>query len=786
VETKQSNFGHAQFEIQENGKKKKKQNTLSTMISLFLLLAAAAGVESASPLCDAVDGQQGLQVTWSTIDSSVDWSPRFAGAAGEGNVVMVASQKHTLYRSTDDGRTFAPVALPGVPGTGVPEGHGVQFTSNAATQFYAYGRVNDSFAYWTTRDAGATWALHWPNAEKILWIEPHPLLAQVALGLAADGQQAEFAQSTYLTTDFGQTWVRIGGNTTFQTQFGCESEACPYRTAIIYQQAPTGAQWDDCRSGMCNLHRVLFDPAKPSASTLAKPTQIGDSINGLGEVHWPWYDRLAASVLFVSSRICENTDGCHSPDDYKQRVRFSLNGGISWTRALFPFDATHTMRFVTSESGVLLVGVRHHDQAAEAEYGDLYVSSTGAVEDGFFVRSLRHVYMSPKMWWENSMFAGQLAVERSSELDGVLIANRYRSLADGTADTNCLQSVITFDLGATWSLIKAPRGACSTGDCFLHVLLNSNEFPTAYSPSDAVGVWITSGMVGACLDPKAASYGTYFTSDGGANWQTMSQTPLIYEVSNHGALVVGSAIKTLTNEFTYTLDSGASFRTCTFNASTSVMVNNILTRSFNARNFLMEGRLTEATDSPGFLAHFSFDSVQQRDCTDADYEQWSPGKCLLGEHVVWSRRIPTAQCHNPTEHRVSKLETPCDCTDGDWECDFCYELGSEGKCVAQTSKVCQAIVAHPETLFCVGNATKFLLSDGYRLEPNNRCKNGVQHGKTAQCPEKGTDVNGGDNTGVVVGIVAGCTLIALVIGAGIIVYFKKRGKVAYQSMADEN
>jgi hypothetical protein len=294
-------------------------------------------------------------------------------------------------------------------------------------------------------------ALHWPNAEKILWIEPHPLLAQVALGLAADGQQAEFAQSTYLTTDFGQTWVRIGGNTTFQTQFGCESEACPYRTAIIYQQAPTGAQWDDCRSGMCNLHRVLFDPAKPSASTLAKPTQIGDSINGLGEVHWPWYDRLAASVLFVSSRICENTDGCHSPDDYKQRVRFSLNGGISWTRALFPFDATHTMRFVTSESGVLLVGVRHHDQAAEAEYGDLYVSSTGAVEDGFFVRSLRHVYMSPKMWWENSMFAGQLAVERSSELDGVLIANRYRSLADGTADTNCLQSVITFDLGATWS-----------------------------------------------------------------------------------------------------------------------------------------------------------------------------------------------------------------------------------------------------------------------------------------------------------------------------------------------
>jgi hypothetical protein len=66
-------------------------------------------------------------------------------------------------------------------------------------------------------------------------------------------------------------------------------------SAIIYQQAPVGAPWDDCRSGLCNLHRVLFDPNKPSASALGKPTQIGDSINGLGEVHWPWYDPLAAS-----------------------------------------------------------------------------------------------------------------------------------------------------------------------------------------------------------------------------------------------------------------------------------------------------------------------------------------------------------------------------------------------------------------------------------------------------------------------------------------------------------
>jgi hypothetical protein len=770
---------------QKQEKTKKKMSTVTLVVLLTLLLSES--VNGASPMCDVAEGQQGLQVTWSTIDSSVDWSPRYAGAAGEGNVVMVASKKRILYRSTDDGRSFKPVSLPAPSGLAV-EAHGVQFTSNAATQFYAYGLVNGTFAYWGTRDSGASWSLHWPVPEQLVWISPHPLLAEVAFGLAVESLQAEYAQSTYLTTDFGATWARIGGNTTFQTQFGCESEKCPYKTAIIYQQAPAGAPWDDCRSGLCNLHRVLFDPAKASASALGKASQIADSVNGLGEVHWPWYDPLAASVMFVSSRICDRSDGCSNPDDYVQRVRYSLNGGVSWVRALFPFEATHTMRFVTSETGVLLVGVRHHDKGVESEYGDLYVSSSTAVEDGLFVLSLRHVYMTAKMWWENTMFAGQLAVERSSELDGVLIANRYRSEPDGTADVTCLQSMITFDLGASWSLIKAPRSSCpDQRECYLQVLLNSADFPTAYSPSDAVGVWITSGMVGDCLDTKAATYGTFYTSDGGANWVEVSSKPLIYEVSNHGALVVGSPIKQLTNEFTYTVDNGKTFNTCTFNASTTVMVNNILTRSFNARNFLMEGRLNESVDSPGFLAHFDFDNVHLRDCTDADFEQWSPGTCLLGEHVVWSRRKPSAQCHNPTEHRVSKLETPCECTDSDYECDFCYELAPNRKCAVQTSKVCQALIAHPESVFCI-NATSYIASDGYRLEPNNRCKGGVQHGNVTQCPEKGSNTNsgGGDNTGIIVGIVAGSTLIALVIGAGIIVFLKRRGKIQYQSMAEEN
>lgn len=761
-------------------------NTKIEMMTLLFLLSLASAALAQGQCSDVMTG---LKVSWTVIDSPVDWTPRFAGSAGEGSVVMVASQKHTLYRSVNDGKTFNIVQLPG-RGNASVAAFGVHFTAKAQTQFYAYGQIGGEDAYWTTTDAGATFSLHWPNAEKILWINPHPLLANVALGLAAGGHSAEYAQSTYLTTDFGQTWARVGGNTTFQSMFGCESPACPRKTAIIFQEAPRGEAWDDCRGGTCHVSRVEFDPSKPSASALGSASQIGDSINGFGETHWPWYDPSAKSVLYISARVCDKSDGSCADAEFKQRVRFSTDGGLSWKTARFPFDTQHTMRFVSTERDVLLVGIRHEEAAQESDYGDLYVASISpdSPEVGFFTRSLQHVQMIGKQWWENSMFAGQLAVERQGELDGVLLANRYRAKADGTADTTCLQTVISFDMGASWGLVAAPKGACAPGaqDCTLHLVMPPADFPGVYSPIDAVGLTISDGMVGQCLDLNAKSYGTYVTWDGGASFVTMSKEPLIYEVSNHGALVVGAQIKTLTNQFVYTSDMGTTFQTCMFTKASSVVVDNILTRSFNARNFVMHGRMSDTTGAAGFLAHFDFDDVHERECTAADYEQWSPSKqCLLGEHLVFQRRQPQAQCHNPINVAPPTAAT-CQCADDDYECDFCFEKNSAGMCVVQPTKACQAFASQPEALLCAGDVQNFTVTDGYRLEPNNRCKGGVQHGVVKPCPEKYGSVGGSDNASLVAGIISGSVVIAIVLAGIAFIYFKRRGKVQYMTMADEN
>jgi hypothetical protein len=89
------------------------------------------------------------------------------------------------------------------------------------------------------------------------------------------------------------------------------------------------------------------------------------------------------------------------------------------------------------------------------------------------------------------------------------------------------------------------------------------------------------------LSEKAES--TYYSSDGGRTWVVMSTERVIFEVSNHGALVTGAVTDRLTNELIYTLDDGATFETCQFR-DINMSVKNILTRSFNAKNFILEGR----------------------------------------------------------------------------------------------------------------------------------------------------------------------------------------------------
>jgi hypothetical protein len=197
---------------------------------------------------------------------------------------------------------------------------------------------------------------------------------------------------------------------------------------------------------------------------------------------------------------------------------------------------------------------------------------------------------------DESMFAGQLEIERSGEVDGTFVANQFRYL-NGEVDTTCAQSRITHDYGAHWMPVNSHNGACpngaAVGNCSLHLRFDS--FPTPYAPTDAVGVWVAQGNTGDCLSQAFGNDATWYSNDAGRTWLQMSKEKVIYEVSNHGALVTGAPTERPTNELVYSINDGISFDTCRWH-TINVTVNNILTRSFNARNFILEGYARNANN----------------------------------------------------------------------------------------------------------------------------------------------------------------------------------------------
>jgi len=301
---------------------------------------------------------------------------------------------------------------------------------------------------------------------------------------------------------------------------------------------------------------------------------------------------------------------------------------------------------------------------------------------------------------------------------------------------------------------------------------------------------VAQGNTGDCLR-AGGNTATWYSNDAGRTWLLMSSEQVIYEVSNHGALVTGAPTERPTNELVYTINDGMSFDSCRWH-TINVTVNNILTRSFNARNFILEGYARNANNEEyGVLAHFDFSDIHERDCAASDYEQWpSTPQCLLGMHRYWMRRKAATQCHNPAEHEASATETPCLCTQEDYECDYCYTRNRTG-CAVIDTQVCRTLTSSPSAICNDVSyaATTYRETDGFKLLPNNRCQGGVQHGKMKPCPSdskngakssKTGGGNGGNGLIIAISILVSAVFISATIGIAVYVYIKRKRAASTQ------
>lgn len=242
------------------------------------------------------------------------------------------------------------------------------------------------------------------------------------------------------------------------------------------------------------------------------------------------------------------------------------------------------------------------------------------------------------------------------------------------------------------------------------------ELSPVYSTEKAVGIVLGTGNVGNRLTDNESQKSLYMSRDGGLNWRLIRAGCHIYEIGDHGAIIVIAKKNTPTNQIEFSWDEGQSWDSLTI-SDRHVFIDNIIIEPNSisqqfmiygtyAEEFLEadEGSFDEGEDNvslekgnSAFLVYTDFSQLHEPQCKGADnagadnsdYELWTPhdgrfgdSKCFLGMHKTFVRRKQDSKCYNGEEHeQITKIE-PCACNEMDYECDIGYvRTDGQGPCL---------------------------------------------------------------------------------------------------------
>lgn len=82
------------------------------------------------------------------------------------------------------------------------------------------------------------------------------------------------------------------------------------------------------------------------------------------------------------------------------------------------------------------------------------------------------------------------------------------------------------------------------------------KFGPLYSPENALGILISTGNVGYHLATHEDDINTFLSRDGGKTWFEIKKGSHIYEIGDHGGLIILSEDQTQTNTVHFTWDEG--------------------------------------------------------------------------------------------------------------------------------------------------------------------------------------------------------------------------------------
>ncbi|CAK66018.1 unnamed protein product (macronuclear) [Paramecium tetraurelia] len=304
------------------------------------------------------------------------------------------------------------------------------------------------------------------------------------------------------------------------------------------------------------------------------------------------------------------------------------------------------------------------------------------------------------------------------------------------------QTRITFDKGGQWVPLKPPTvdadgKPINCNKCQLHIHLSQAfyQFAPIYTQTNSIGVIVATGSIGKYLSYRQDQVNTYLSRDGGLTWIEIKKGSYIYEMSNHGGLIVMSKDQETTNQIVYSWNGGIEWAPFNF-LDQKAEIQNILTEPQNkGTRFIAYGSIQLESNGikteQGLLATIDLDELHQRNCigqdkpgeVGSDYELWTPSglvnpECLFGKKVTYMRKRREAACYNPDTLEKIISVIPCQCSQEDYECDLGFVMSNQ-QCVP----IDGTINIDPPAE-CNGYYT---VSSGYRKIAGDICEGGLEH-----------------------------------------------------------
>ena len=559
----------------------------------------------------------------------------------------------------------------------------------------------------------------------------HPFIKELAISAAFSlcddyiDEPCHINKELFFTKDFGITW-KLLTNYVVQFGWGCldkfhELVGIPSQRILVTQdQFGKKHQKDEGWSYKVDL--VMSDDLFETKTTVVSK---GNKF------------LLTFDFLFVAQLVDQESQEVVLLQANSKRPNYVFS------QVSLPFKHLneYSYTFVDTTEKSLFLSVNHFGDKSNIAH--IYVSDNGGTN---FTLSLKNNIINEH---------GHSEFEKYSALHGIYVANQlddrfavenlpyleeeYRasgmtevSKADSISKqiSDHIKTVITFSKGGSWHRLRAPDkyadgSKIECDNCYLNLHGLSGNFNPFYSVGNAVGLMIGTGNVGSILKQERGAQHLFISRDAGNSWYHVKKGSFVYEIGDHGGIIVMAPDDQPTNSIYYSLDEGLTWETQQFSEKEVTVTNIMVDPNSVSANFILIAKNGEN----GVVYMFDFNSLnlpacQQTNDEKSDFEMWIPSnydmnQCLLGKKSTYQRRKQTAKCFNGEYFDRLVTLYYCECTREDFTCDKGYYLdGETDKCLPENPHVHLTVTAPSN---CEGS---YSISLGYRRVPGNFCING--------------------------------------------------------------